>query len=138
MVDVRVPEAWENHTIHTFVSPTRDRSFSGNITVAPYETDATVSLEQVVAGAPLSNVLDDLLVLERGYKTRGVSRYHERTIRFVEPQQGLLLQQRQRFVMIKRKPFIFTFTDTADEFAGHSDAFDEIFAKMIDPVAGAS
>jgi hypothetical protein len=138
MIDVRIPETWENLTIHTFVSPTRDRSFASNITVAPYETDTTVSLEQMVASVPVSSALDDVLILERSYKTRGVSRYHERTVRFVEPQQGLLMQQRQRFVMIKRKPYIFTFTDTAQEFASHADAFDGVFGTMLDSPEGAS
>lgn len=130
-VDVRVPEEWENHTIHSFVAPNRTDDFAGNITIAPYEVAATMSLEQLVNQTPLS-ALDDLLVLDRGYKTRGVSRYYERTYRFVEPMAGLLLQQRQRFVMIKRRPYVFTLTDNADAFASSAPAFDDVFGKALD------
>lgn len=130
-IEIQVPEVWENRTIHTFVQPTRTDGFAGNITVAPFETDEKISLEDLVAKVPLSNALDDLLVLERGYKTRGVTRYHERTFRFVDPQQGLLVQQRQRFVMIKRKPHVFTYTDVAEHFDESGVALDQVFDRMI-------
>jgi hypothetical protein len=130
-LEINVPEVWENRTVHTFVTPARQDGFAANITVAPHDTEDPLSLEDVVKQSPLSDALDDLLVIERGYKTRGVSRYHERTYRFVEPMQGLLLQQRQRFIMIKRKPHIFTFTDVVESFDQNAPALDEVFERML-------
>ena len=130
-VEIRVPEEWENRTIHTYVAPERSREFAPNITVAPFESETPRTLEEIVNESPLSESLDDLLVTDRGYRAKGVVRYHERTYRFVEPMQGLLLTQRQRFVMIRRKPFIFTFTDVANKFDEHVPAFDALFERMI-------
>lgn len=130
-VEIHIPEVWENRTIHTFVTPERNDGFAANITVAPHESEQQLSLEDVVKQAPLSDALDDLLVIERGYKTKGVTRYHERTYRFVEPMQGLLLTQRQRFVMIKRKPWVFTMTDAAESFEQNVTALDEVFERMV-------
>ncbi len=132
MVEVRVPEKWENHTIHTFVGPERTDDFAPNVTFAPYETDERISLEDLVSRVPLDTLLDDLLVLERGYKTRGLSRYHERTYRFVEPMQGRLLTQRQRFVMVNRRPYVFTLTSPAETFDENGNALDEVFARVLD------
>jgi hypothetical protein len=136
-VEVRVPEKWENHTIHTFVSPARVDDFAPNLTFSAYDTEERVSLEQVVQQLPLGEEFDDLLVLDRGYKTRGVARYHERTYRFVEPMQGLLLQQRQRFVMIKKRPYVFTLTSDVDGFDTHASALDEVFGRMLDDAVNA-
>jgi hypothetical protein len=132
-IEIQVPEVWENRTIHTFVAPERTQEFAGNITVAPFETDERWSLEDFVQNVPLSSMgRDDLLVLDRGFKARGVTRYYERTFRFVEPQQGLLLQQRQRFAMVAKKPHIFTCTDVADHFERSAQSLEDVFDRFLE------
>lgn len=136
-VEVKVPEIWENRTIHTFVAPSRTEGFAGNITVAPHETEQKMSLEQLVQELPVNEALDDLLVISRGFFTKGVTRFHERSVRFVDPYQGLLIQQSQRFVMIQRKPFIFTYTNVADDFDAGLPAFHDVFDRVLDDAARA-
>jgi hypothetical protein len=136
-VEVKVPEIWENRTIHQFVAPTRTEEFAGNITVAPHETEETMSLDQLVAALPVNDALDDVLVIGRSFQTKGLTRFHERTLRFVDPYQGLLLQQGQRLVMILRKPYVVTYTNVADAYDAGVAAFHEVFDKLVEGAARA-
>lgn len=128
---IRLPETWDDQSIYMLVgNPRGEFGFSANISVARYKSDKPMLLETVVKESPISDALDSLLVLKKGFESCDGVQYFERTYRFVEPYESELLQQCQRFVLVGGKPFVITYTNVAKAYAEDAEVLELVFKAL--------
>jgi hypothetical protein len=123
-VELKLPVEWEDRSVLVY-NQTSGAAFEPNFSIARIPLTERKPLDQVVRDFPLSDSLDCLLVLSRDYRENAGRPVFERIYRFVEPYQGTVLQQAQRFIMLRRgNLIILTLTTVANGFDSAYAVFD--------------
>ena len=129
-VELKLPVEWEDRSVLVY-NQSSGAAFEPNFSIARIPLSEKKPLDQIVRDFPLSDNLDCLLVLSRDYRESSGRPVFERIYRFVEPYQGTVLQQAQRFILHRRGNLIvLTLTAAASAFDGAYPVFDRAGLKV--------
>ncbi len=114
-VEINLPSNWEDRSVFVFAEDRGGLQFESNFSVSRIPQDEPQPLRNLVKEHKLEG-LDCLLVLSRDYREDHGREIFERIYRFVEPREGAIVQQAQRFIKHGTDLIVMTLSAQVAEF----------------------